>query len=127
MGEFLPDGVTSLLIVALSIARFENQRWMRARMRGLRGANVLVGELVDWTCILATVLMFAFLIAYGYEVGIGRAVTLLLISVLSMVVYSIASTLILGGDNFVAWLIGTLAVWPIVASLIPRVNWFGYL
>lgn len=101
--------------------------WIRARARGLRGANELIGLFVDLTGGLSLLFVLAFLIAYWYDVGFIKAIALFMTSVVAGFVYSAISTIVLKGDNFIVWLIGTIAVWPILFLLIPQVTWFGVL
>ena len=49
VGEYAPAGSVAMIAMLLSIARFENQRWVRARRNGLQGSSQAVGVLVDVT------------------------------------------------------------------------------
>lgn len=127
MQEYLPATKLMFLFALFGIARFENQRWIRARARGLRGANELFGAFVDLTGILSLLFVLAFLIAHWYDASLIKTIVLFIISVASITIYSLISTIIFRGDNPIVWFAGTIAVWAILLFLVPQITWFGLL
>ena len=125
MMEFIPSLSVCLLVGLLSIARFENQRWIRARARGMRGASDGIGAFADITGLLGFLFGLAFLGAFSFDNGWKETLGLIVIALLASVVWSVVSTAIFRGDNFFLWLIGTLATWPLAILLACQVSWFG--
>lgn len=96
------------------IAAFENQRWAKARARGLRGANQTFGVFVDVTYyLLSTFLRYGFLVAVAVLLDWRQAVGLLVISQLMALLYSAISTVLVREENAALWLAGTVGVWPL--------------
>lgn len=129
-----------LIIIALfDIARFENQRWYKARQKGFRGANQYYGIFIDSTCLLSFYFYIIFLAAYFYDEGWIRAILLFGITQLIGMFYTSLSTklykqlknvtkepcLFYQNDSIIAWFIGTFAVWPLAITLVMYVSWFG--
>ena len=125
LAHFLPDTDILILAILFDICRYENQRWVRARhLHNFRGSWILLGEFVDWTRIISLLFAMAFLISCGLTFGIQYAVGLLIIVALAGYIYALVSTLIMGGDNSIMWLVGTIAIWPIGIWLATKLNWF---
>lgn len=146
MGDYWPGWTaTTILFFVFFIAQYENQRWVRARAGGMRGANEGIGLAVDLSGAAAMVFGIIWLIAYGFDAGWRYAVGLFLVGLSIMVAYSLVSTTIvasvkratmdrpalqfdrMGGDWLLLWMLGTLAVWPLMVLLGTRVSWFGLL
>lgn len=127
MAGFLPDTTIAVLSVLFSMARFENQRWIRARLGGYRGASQLAGLIIDMTGPLALLFAVAFLVAYGYDASFQEAVGLLVITLAGGMLASTTLGAIIGGDKLVAWMVGTAAVWILAVILAAHVSWFGLL
>ena len=108
MESFLPPFGLLAASMGLSIARFENQRWVRARSRGLRGASAWVGFVVDITAIAASVFGVTFLVAYGYDAGWKLLVGLVVVTFLSTTIYSFVSAIMFRGDSLSLWMLGIL-------------------
>ncbi|KAA5605867.1 hypothetical protein F1188_09665 [Roseospira marina] len=125
MADFLPDTIVAVLSVLFSMARFENQRWIRARLNGYRGSWQLLGVLVDMTGVLALLFSVAFLVAYDYGTSVEQAVGLLVITFVGGMVGSTALGAVLGGDRAIVWLLATLLVWALAVGLATHVSWFG--
>ena len=125
MAGFLPDTTIAVLSVLFSMARFENQRWIRARLGGYRGGSQLSGLIVDMTGPLALLFAVAFLVAYGYDTSVQQAVGLLVITLVGGMVGSTALGAMLGGDRIIVWLLATLFVWFLAFGLAAHVSWFG--
>ena len=122
---FLPDTDILIFAILFDICRYENQRWVRARqLHNFRGSWILLGEFVDWTRIISLLFAIALLISCGLTFGIQYTVGLLIIVVLTGYIYTLVSTLIMGGDNIIMWLVGTIAIWPIGIWLATKLNWF---
>lgn len=118
--EYLPPIYLVVLAVLLSISRFENQRWVRARAQGMRGSNQTVGLLVDLTGGLAMIFALGFLGAVAYDFGIIKAVALFGVTLVAgMLVSAIVP------DNFVVWIVGTVMTWVFAVLLASEVTWFG--
>jgi hypothetical protein len=113
--------------VLLSVARFENQRWIRLRSSGVQGDSPLVGAFVDITGGLSLIFAFFFTVAYAYDFGITSAVALLVVTFLAGILWTAVSTIMLGGDNVFVWMIGTVAIWPLAIWLSTTLTWFNLL
>lgn len=127
MLELLPETGLGVLFLLLGVARFENQRWIRARSRGLQGSNQAIGAFVDITGGLSLIFAFFFLVAYAVDTTFLKAVILFVLALAVSGIYSFASTLVFKGDNWIVWLVGTIAIWPLSLALVPRITWFGLL
>jgi len=125
--ELLPEPSIGVLFLLLSVARFENQRWIRARSSGLQGASQAIGAFVDTTGSLSAIFAFAFLIAYAVDTTILKAVVLFILAGAAGIFYTIVSTWMFKGDNWIIWMVGTIALWPLSLALAPQVTWFGLL
>ena len=76
---FLPSLNVLVLFSALNIARFENQRWIRARKAGMRGSNALGGFLVDLIGFSSMIFYYLFLFSFADENGLWSVVLLFII------------------------------------------------
>jgi hypothetical protein len=108
------------------IARFENQRWIRARSRGFRGSSAAVGTIIDLTGAVALLFTIAFVISFSFDQGWQGGVGLLASGILFSMAYSLISTLIFGGDVATLWMAGTFSVWPLATYLLGKTTWFGF-
>ncbi|MDZ7713795.1 MAG: hypothetical protein U5L06_12130 [Rhodovibrio sp.] len=122
---YLPPVELIILVTLFSAARFENQRWVRARRQGLQGSNQVIGAFVDTTGFLALMFAVAFLVAYGFDTSLLHALALLGCSLLGGLGVSVLLGLMFGGDNFAIWGIATLLVWFFAIALFPWTSWFG--
>lgn len=146
MADFSPGWTaTTILFLLFFIAQYENQRWVRARVAGLRGANPGIGLAVDLSGGIALPFSIIWPFAYAFDAGWKHAVGLYIVGWGIMLAYSLVSTTIVaaikratmdeiglrldrtGGDWPVLWMLGTLAMWPLMALLGTRVSWFGSL
>ncbi len=149
IAQFVPEITSAAVLFALFfVAQGENQRWVRARSRGFQGSNQLFGFFVDLTGFIAMVYGFAWPVAYGFDYGWPSAVGLYLAGWLAMMVVAlIMGTVIplvrsatlseidrrmgmadeITADWFMFWILGTIAVWPLMWLLARTVTWFGYL
>ena len=105
----------------LAVSRFENQRWVRAQARGLSG-NIWVDLVVTSTGFLSLLFGLAFLVSWGLQFGWAAAGGLVLISFIVPMLWTI---LFRATDNWLIWLIGSIAVWPLMILLASQTNWFG--
>lgn len=146
MGDYWPGWTTTTVLFCLFfIAQYENQRWVRKRAAGMRGASEGTGLLVDLSGMVAMVFGFVWPVAYGYDAGWRYAVGVYVTGVAIVTAFSFASGALvaatkratmdqmslqfdrMGGDWVVLWILGTLAVWPLMMMLTARVSWFGLL
>lgn len=116
--EWLPNASLTILYCLFVIAAFENQRWARARRGGMKGSSEAFGVFVDFTHLLSTVFRFGFLIALALIVGWQQALGLLVISSVTVSIYTVASTVLAKGDSLILWMLGTIAVWGLGPILI---------
>ncbi|PCJ56570.1 MAG: hypothetical protein COA65_10510 [Rhodospirillaceae bacterium] len=123
--ELLPKTDLGILFVLFSTARFENQRWVRARLRGLQGDNQAIGAFIDITGGLSLFFAFAFLVAYAVDTTILKAVVLFVLTGTIGIIYALVSTWVFKGESWIIWMVGTIAVWPLSLALVPQVTWFG--
>ncbi len=123
--NFLPDLHLGLMFILLDTARFENQRWVNARLQGLRGANKSFGLFVDNTGIWSGIYSYAFLIAYMVDASILDAIVLYVLAQIIGLIYTMLSSLLFRGDSLIIWMIGTISIYPIAYVLFSKVTWFG--
>ena len=123
---YLPPSNVLILFCLLYIARFENQRWMRARQAGMQGGSELAGLLVDFIGFSSMIYYYMFLISFGFDNGLWSAILLLSVASLVGFLSTIPITFIFGGDNAVVWAIGTVAIIPLQIILFSYVTWFGW-
>tara|TARA_R110000737_G_scaffold109657_2_gene142636 strand:- start:186 stop:584 length:399 start_codon:yes stop_codon:yes gene_type:complete len=125
--SYIPSYKLALLYSLLSIARFENQRWIRQRAAGIRGSSVAGGLFIDATGWFSMIFSFGFLISYGYDIGVWHALILYFIILVISTAVSALITVIVKGDSLIMWIIGTLAIYPLAILLVHKVSWFGML
>ena len=123
---YLPHGALMGLFSALHVARFENQRWIRARKGGKRGMSEVVGVFVDLIGFSAMLFYYLFLISFGLDNSIWHAGILFLVASIVGLLASIVFTSIFRGDNLILWILGTLAIIPLQVLLFSEVSWFGF-
>ena len=126
--EYQPTGQILAWAAILSCARFENQRWLRARQAGMRGSNETFGMLVDATYLIGTsvgLLALALsLYDFGWKRTLGLFVSTMLIGWLWGAVGAFAGTLI---SSLALWMIGTALVYVAAIPLLWQFSWFGLL
>ena len=111
---------------ALDIMRFENQRWVKARMGGFTGSSHLFGLFVDGTGFFAKLFALVFLAAIWWDFGWQAAIFMFLLSFLVSMSYSALSTLIMRGESPIVWVLATCLIWPLVFALSLVVTWFRF-
>ncbi len=121
MLNYVPPVDITVAFSGLSVLAFENQRWFKARQQGLRGQNVLIGELVDWTFRLNTYFRYGILIYLGFWLSWQIAIAVFLISWSIGFIYSFGSTIIFGGDKHSVWVFSTVLIWPLSIWILIRV------
>lgn len=123
----LPSTDILILTILMSTVRFENQRWIRARIQGLKGRNQWVGFFVDLTGFLGTIFSCVFLAAYFYDNGFESILILLATLFISGILITLLFNKIFRGDNVFVWIISTILMWPLTILLFFKVSWFGVL
>ena len=126
--EFVPPTPVLILVCAFSIARFENQRWIRA----FRRSSEVVKFFVLLTGVVSSVFSVVFVVSFGFQFGWKSAIGILILGLIASIIWSLISTVFTlkmfgTGDNVFFWIIGTLAVWPIMFLLAQETIWFGLL
>ena len=120
LSQFLPSGTIAMYYVIFAVFRFENQRWIRAIASGKIGSNPMVPLFVNLSGFLGLIVMVGVVIGLfwygGWQVGIGT----LALGIVSGIATSILLGLIVGGDNFLIWLIATLGMWPVGFLLVAE-------
>ena len=114
----------SIIVISIlfRIAAFENQRWVRQRMSGIRGTDEFIGSLVDLMMPLGSALWYLFLIAFGLDYSFLSALWLWMISAVSSVIYSLVMK-----DSLIVWMISSLILLPLIIYLIFQTTIFGLL
>ena len=112
----------SIIIISIlfRIAAFENQRWVRQRMSGIRGTDKFIGSLIDLMMPLGTALWYLFLIAFGLDYSFLSVLLLWMISAVSSVIYSVVMK-----DSLIVWMLGSLILLPLIIYLIFQTTIFG--
>ena len=115
--DFLPE--TNLLIFysAIRIIHFENQRWARARSRGMIGSSNGFGAFVDATFVISSIALLGFLVYWAIFVSWQQAIGLTLVAFAIGLIWSVLSTLVLRGESVFLWMISTFAIWPAIVVL----------
>lgn len=113
-----PTGPLFATVLLLGVARFENQRWVRARMRGMRGENELFGQIVDLSFNLGTIAFYVLLGIFIMEFGFVFALSMLASTVVISMIWAA-----LIPDNFIFWFAGFLATWPLLFWLATYTSW----
>lgn len=112
--EFLPPTVLILWTLAFRALAFENQRWNRAISAGTRGAMQIVPFFVALTGFLGLLLSVAVLVAvFVWGGGWKPSLGLLVITLFGNIIVTIITTVSFGGDNWLAWLLATLGMYPV--------------
>jgi hypothetical protein len=111
-----------LLVILFRVAAFENQRWVRSRLSGLRGADENIGALVDLVMPIGTVLWYFFLISYGFDTSIIDALVLFVIPMIATSIYGLIKS-----DGTYTWIFGSIFTLPLGLYLIYQTSIFGLL
>lgn len=114
MQEWMPEMSVILTSLALSLARFENQRWIRYRNTGRRGINIKFGLFVDLTGGVALLFSFAFVAIYAYMVSWKYALSLVAMNL----VIAPLTEIFFGGDAIWKWIAGTIMIWFLMPALV---------
>jgi hypothetical protein len=126
--EYLPKGVILFWSIVLSCARFENQRWVRARKQGLRGSNEAVGAIIDLTYLIGLVLMVAVVALSFFDFGWKQTVGLIVLTMLAGWVWAAVGAFVAATVTPPAlWIAGTVLVYLAVVPLLLQFSWFGLL
>ena len=111
-----------LLVALFRVAAFENQRWVRARQGGMRGASEVFGLFVDLTMGFSTLLWWLFLISFAVDTSFLSAFFLFLVPLLTTLLWSVVAR-----DNIFVWTVSTLLVLPVGLYLLFQTTLFGLL
>ena len=111
-----------LLVALFRVAAFENQRWVKARQGGMRGASEVFGLFVDLTLGFSTLLWWLFLISFAVDTSFLSAFFLFLIPLVTTLLWSIVAR-----DNIFIWTVSTLLVLPVGLYLLFQTTLFGLL
>lgn len=111
-----------LLVALFRVAAFENQRWVKARQGGMRGASEVFGLFVDLTLGFSTLLWWLFLISFAVDTSFLSALLLFLVPLVITLPWSIVAR-----DNIFIWIVSTLLVLPVGLYLLFQTTLFGLL
>lgn len=111
-----------LLVALFRVAAFENQRWVKARQGGMRGASEVFGLFVDLTLGFSTLLWWLFLISFAVDTSFLSALFLFLVPLVITLPWSIVAR-----DNIFIWIVSTLLVLPVGLYLLFQTTLFGLL
>ena len=111
-----------LLVALFRVAAFENQRWVRARRGGMRGASEVLGLFVDLTMGLGGLLWWLFLISFAVDTSFLSALFLFLVPLVTTLLWSVVAR-----DNIFVWTVSTLLVLPVGLYLVFQTTLFGLL
>lgn len=123
--EQLPEYNLLIIAILFNSARFENQRWIRARKNGLMGASRTFGTFIDLTGFLSLIFSIAFLGAYFFDNGIILTCYLVGILFVSSIIVMMAIRFVVRSEHPLIWLVGTLLIWPLGIFLFSKTTWFG--
>ncbi len=111
---------------AFSCVRFENQRWIRARMGGLQGASEWFGLFVDYTGGLALVFAYIVLALNWYDFGWRSTLGLAVITMLLLQVWGILGAFVERAVSTpVVWYVSTALLYVFGPVLATKYSWFG--
>ncbi|TDK50783.1 hypothetical protein [Antarcticimicrobium luteum] len=99
------------LLIAFTLLRFENQRWIRAIARGKVGTSPIVPLFVNVTGLLALLVLFGFYAVIIWKAGIVVALATIIANTLATIIFGFLISIVVG-DSFFVWLLATLALWP---------------
>ncbi|MCA3653874.1 MAG: hypothetical protein IOB85_05965 [Methylobacterium sp.] len=125
MHAFFPDWTTASIAALYNFAAFESQRWIRARLNGIRGASERIGLFVDTTGTIKLIFLIVFMVGYIYDFGFVLAIKLFLIMVLIPLTAVVFLSIVRLADSPLFWILGTVFVWPLMYLLGKRISWFG--
>ncbi|MGE0108878.1 MAG: hypothetical protein AB7S81_03825 [Bdellovibrionales bacterium] len=117
-----------ILFVLFDTARFENQRWFRARAGGFRGASKLGGFFVDFTFVFFTWAWWSFVISFGYDHGYLASVLIVafLFTVGIPITFAVGKLVVRNqAVTAIVWMLSTLSLYPIFWFLAQETTWFG--
>jgi hypothetical protein len=128
LDAYLPKMAILIWSVVFNCARFENQRWVRVRLSGLRGSNARIGVFVDATVFVGWTSAITIVALSLYDFGWRMTVGLLVWTTVAGFIWSA-----LGGyaeriiSRYAVWIIGTMLVYVAAIALFFQFSWFGYL
>ena len=108
-------------ILAFSMLRFENQRWIRSIRSGKTGDLPIVSLLVNITGFLGILVIIASYVVFVWQAGFGLAVATFVANLVFGLVVGTMLSVIIRGDNFAVWLLSTIAMWPVGLILVTNV------
>jgi hypothetical protein len=126
MEQYIPSTMILFWSALLSCARFENQRWVRARATGLRGSSETFGAFVDLTSLVGLAIVVAVIAMHWFDFGWEKTLGLVgltmavgwLWAMLGAFVAAMVTPLVL-------WIIGTALVYVAAVPLLFQFTWFG--
>jgi hypothetical protein len=126
-GEYMPKTAILIWSMVLSCARFENQRWIRARMGGLQGSSAWFGLFIDATGLIALVFAVTIAALSLYDFGWRKTAGLLVVTLLGGWCWAAIGAFVAGVvGQLPLWLIGTVLVYVAAIMLFFQFSWFGF-
>jgi len=122
---YMPKMAILVWAVLLSCARFENQRWIRARLGGLRGTNKRFGLFVDATMLFAWAAVITIVALSLYDFGWRKTIGLVvLMTVAGFIWAAVGAYVELIISWYAVWIIGTALVYVAAIVLFSQFSWF---
>ena len=103
---------------AFHIARFENQRWVRAIGNGMRGRSKVVGLAATFSGFIAMATSYGLLLLAWLSFGRAAALLLLAITFIVPTVWAVVAGLVRLADQPMVWVTATLVLWPLGIFLV---------
>jgi hypothetical protein len=124
--EFMPKVLILFWTIILSCARFENQRWVRARQGGFRGSNEAFGAFVDLTYGIGLALILTAMALSFFDFGWKQTAGLIGLTMVAGWAWAALGAFIAAivTPQFL-WVTGTVLVYVAAIPLLLQFSWFG--
>jgi|SRR5262245_53227789 len=121
--EFMPRGIILFWSIIFNCARFENQRWVRARQGGLRGSNEAVGAFVDLTYWIGLALILTVMALSFFDFGWKQTAGLIGLTMVAGWIWAAIGAFIV--TPLFLSVVGTMLVYVAAIPLLLQFSWFG--
>jgi len=124
--EYVPRGAILLWSIILNCARFENQRWTRARQAGMRGSSEGFGLFVDLTGFIGLLASITVLALSLFDFGWKQTLGLFVLTMIAGWVWGAVGAYVGRAITTLGlWIAGTVLVYVAAVPLFLQFSWFG--
>src|SRR5262249_11060486 len=125
LDEYMPNGVILFWAIILNCARFENQRWTRARAAGMRGSSEGFGLFIDSTGFIGLLLSVTVLALNLFDFGWKQTLGLFVLTMLADWIWVVVGAYVGRINTLGLWVAGTVLVYLTAVPLLLQFSWFG--